>query len=275
MKFYSLVSGSSGNAALISAGKTNLLIDCGISAKKTDAMLKEAGLEGGLHDIDAVLLTHEHSDHIKGAKRIMSAYGIPVYGSNGTLKALASATKDEYFNYAGRALMEAVRADFEVNAGDITFTPFNIYHDAAEPTAYRFEIHKSGEAMAIMTDCGHYDDYICDHLTGLDALILESNHDPRMLADGPYPMHLKRRILSGVGHLSNGDAGDLLSRIYEPRLKSVGLGHLSRENNIPGLAVDTVSSRFKMLRGVEALRLISIEAASPDTITEVYKSWIC
>ena len=271
MKFYSLVSGSSGNASLLSAGRTNILIDCGISAKKADTLLKEAGLSGGINDLDAVLLTHEHSDHIRGIKRIMSAYGIPVYGSTGTLKSLAQATRDEYFNYAGKKLMEAVRADFEVNIGEISFTPFDIYHDAAEPVAYRFETHEKRDASAaIMTDCGHYDDYICDHLTGLDALILESNHDPEKLAKGPYPMSLKRRILSGTGHLSNGDAGDLLSRIYEPKLKSVKLGHLSRENNTPELAISTVCDRFKILRGEEALRLISIETASCDQLTEVY-----
>ena len=271
MKFYSLVSGSSGNASLLSAGRTNILIDCGISAKKADTLLKEAGLSGGINDLDAVLLTHEHSDHIRGIKRIMSAYGIPVYGSTGTLKSLAQATRDEYFNYAGKKLMEAVRADFEVNIGEISFTPFDIYHDAAEPVAYRFETHEKHDASAaIMTDCGHYDDYICDHLTGLDALILESNHDPEKLAKGPYPMSLKRRILSGTGHLSNGDAGDLLSRIYEPKLKSVKLGHLSRENNTPELAISTVCDRFKILRGEEALRLISIETASCDQLTEVY-----
>ena len=271
MKFYSLVSGSSGNASLLSAGRTNILIDCGISAKKADTLLKEAGLSGGINDLDAVLLTHEHSDHIRGIKRIMSAYGIPVYGSTGTLKSLAQATRDEYFNYAGKKLMEAVRADFEVNIGEISFTPFDIYHDAAEPVAYRFETHEKRDASAaIMTDCGHYDDYICDHLTGLDALILESNHDPEKLAKGPYPMSLKRRILSGTGHLSNGDAGDLLSRIYEPKLKAVKLGHLSRENNTPELAISTVCDRFKILRGEEALRLISIETASCDQLTEVY-----
>ena len=281
MKFCSLVSGSSGNAALISAGSTNILIDCGISAKRTEKLLKEAGIEGGLDAIDAVLLTHEHSDHIKGVKRIMSAYGIPVYGSMGTLRALADVTRDEYFNYAGHALMEPVRADFEVSIGDISFTPFNIYHDAAEPLSYRIELNdtnavndtnsanetSSDKSFVIMTDCGHYDDYICDHLTGLDALILEAYHDLRMLANGPYPMSLKRRILSDTGHLSNVDAGDLLSRIYAPRLKTVRLGHLSRENNTPELAVRTVVDRFKALRGTEAAGNISVDAASPDMPT--------
>ncbi len=272
MKFYSLVSGSSGNASLICSGETNILIDCGISAKKADELLKEAGLDAGLDDIDALFITHEHSDHIRGIKRAMSAYGIPVYGSEGTLDSLARAARDEYFNYAGRELMEPVRADFEINIGDISITPFNIYHDATEPVAYRFECSEAGgsRAAAIMTDCGHFDDYICDHLMQLDALILESNHDLKLLANGPYPMNLKRRILSGIGHLSNPDSGKLLSNICGARLKSVRLGHLSRENNEPELAVRTVrESLIKSGLEAEAARL-SLEAASPSQLTMVY-----
>ena len=272
MKFYSLVSGSSGNASLISSGRTNILIDCGISAKKTDALLREAGLSGGLNDIDALFVTHEHSDHIRGIKRVMSAYSIPVYGSEGTLDSLAKAARDEYFNYAGRELMESVRADFEISIGDISITPFNIYHDAAEPLAYRFECCGEGgsRAAALMTDCGHFDDYICDHLKELDALILEANHDLKLLADGPYPMMLKRRILSGIGHLSNPDSGKLLSKICGKRLKSVRLGHLSRENNEPQLAVKTVRESL-IASGLEAeAAMLSLEAASPELLTEVY-----
>lgn len=272
MKFYSLVSGSSGNASLISSGSTNILIDCGISAKKTDALLKEAGLDGGLNDIDALLITHEHSDHIRGIKRVMSAYGIPVYGSEGTLSSLARTAKDEYFNYAGRELMEPVRADFELSIGDISITPFNIYHDAAEPVAYRFECAEgeSSKTAAVMTDCGHFDDYICAHLQELDALILEANHDLKLLADGPYPMNLKRRILSGIGHLSNPDSGKLLSKVCGKRLKSVRLGHLSRENNEPQLAVKTVREGL-IKSGLEAeAAMLSVEAASPEQLTKVY-----
>lgn len=272
MRFLSLVSGSSGNASLMATDSTKILVDCGISAKKTDTLLKEAGIEKGLHGIDALILTHEHSDHIKGVKRLMSAYGIPVYGSSGTLSALSAATKDEYFKYAGRELMEPVRADFEFSIGDIHILPFNIYHDAAEPYAYRFEIYEGDKCTetALMTDCGHFDDYICDHLTELDAVLMEANHDPVMLQNGPYPMMLKRRIISGRGHLSNASAGELLAKIFQPKLKKVKLGHLSKENNTPELAVATVRDTLISLRGTETAGLVDIAAASPEILTEVY-----
>lgn len=272
MKFLSLVSGSSGNASLIATDSTKILVDCGISAKKTDILLKEAGVENGLLEIDALILTHEHSDHIRGVKRAMSAYGIPVYGSEGTLSALSAATKDEYFNYAGRGLMEPVKADFEFSVGDIHILPFKIYHDAAEPYAYRFEVYEADKCTetALMTDCGHFDDYISDHLTELDALLMEANHDPVMLQNGPYPMMLKRRIISGRGHLSNASAGELLANIFQPKLKRVKLGHLSKENNTPELAVATVRDKLISLRGAETAGMLDIAAASPEILTEVY-----
>lgn len=267
MRFVSLASGSSGNCIYIGTGKTNILIDCGISARKADTSLKSLGLEGGLEEIDAVLITHEHSDHIKGIKRLMSAYGKRVYTTTGTGNALVAAAKDEYFNYAGRELIEIIRADFEFEIGDISIIPFSTYHDAAEPCGFRFEINNS--SVAVMTDCGHSDDYICDHLENLDAILLESNHDPHMLAAGPYPAMLKRRILSPRGHLSNQDAGELLSSIFTPRLKNVALGHLSKENNTPELAEKTVRSKLIQLRGADAGRMTYIRAASPSEITDI------
>lgn len=271
MKFVSLASGSSGNASFVCTDKTKILIDCGISARKTDTLLKSIGVPEGLKSIDAVLLTHEHSDHIKGAKRISSAYGIPIYGSSGTLDSLADAAKDEYFNYAGRELMEAVRADFEFEIGDISVTPFRIYHDAKEPCGYRIEVHDGDKnaAVAVMTDCGHYDDYICDHLTELDAMLLEANHDPAMLAAGPYPMVLKRRIMSDRGHLSNEAAGELLAKVFAPRLRSVALGHISKENNTHELAERTVRETLVRLRGAEALSVLSLKTAAQDKLTEL------
>lgn len=271
MKFVSLASGSSGNASFVCTDKTKILIDCGISARKTDTLLKSIGVSDGLKSIDAVLLTHEHSDHIKGAKRISSAYGIPIFASGGTIDSLAEATKDEYFNYAGRELTEQVRADFEFEIGDMSIIPFRIYHDAKEPCGYRIEARENGRtaAVAVMTDCGHYDDYICDHLTELDAMLLEANHDPAMLAAGPYPMALKRRIMSDRGHLSNEAAGELLAKVFAPRLKSVVLGHISKENNTPELAERTVREGLSRLRGSKALSMLSIRTASQDKLTEV------
>ena len=270
MRLVSLASGSRGNATLLCAGETRILVDCGIAAKRADESLKALGIEKGLGGIDALLLTHEHTDHIKGVKRLMSAWQIPVYAGEGTLKALAGVSGDDYFRYAGRALMEPVRADFELEIGDISILPFATWHDAAEPYAYRFEAREENgreTAAAVLTDCGHYDDYIAAHLTELDALLLEANHDLQMLARGPYPMMLKRRILSPRGHLSNLDAGELLSRIFAPRLKSVLLGHLSMENNTQKVALDTVAGKLRELRGQEAVSMITLDAAPQNGIS--------
>ncbi len=269
MKLINLASGSKGNATLLCAGNTKVLVDCGVSAKYANEALKSAGIEEGLGGIDALLLTHEHSDHIRGVKRLMAAWNIPVYGTAGTLRALPGVTGDEYFNYAGRALMEAVRADFEFEIGELSIQPFSIYHDAAEPCAFRFESHEGEQTScaAVLTDCGHYDDYIIGHLTDLDAMLLEANHDLRMLTTGRYPMMLKRRILSGTGHLSNPDSGELLSKVFAPRLKSVLLGHLSQENNTPEIAAETVRRKLIELRGEEAAELVSLSTASQNRVS--------
>lgn len=267
MRLVSLSSGSRGNSILVSSEKTQLLIDCGISAKKITESLKMLGTD--MESIDAVLVTHEHGDHIKGLKRLMSAYNIPVYATEGTLRALPAVFGDEYFNYAGRRLMEPVRADFAVSVGDIDIFPYAVYHDAAEPCGFRFECGADGTHAAVITDCGHYDDYIADHLTDLDALILEANHDLAMLSSGPYPVMLKRRILSMRGHMSNNDAGDLLSRIFVPGLKDVVLAHLSMENNTHEKALSTVAQRLASKRGEEAAGLVRLSVAPQDGFSKI------
>ena len=270
MRLVSLASGSKGNAVLVSTDRTRILVDCGITAKRADESLKALGVEKGLGDIDALLLTHEHSDHIRGVKRLMSAWQIPVYATEGTLSSLARVTGDEYFRYAGRTLMEPVRADFELEIGDISILPFSTYHDAAEPCAYSFSAageNGAGTAAAVLTDCGHYDDYITAHLTELDALLLEANHDPEMLARGPYPMALKRRIFSPRGHMSNPDAGELLAKVFAPRLKSVLLGHLSMENNTHRIALETVGRTLSALRGQEAADMLSLDVAPQNGLS--------
>ncbi|MDD5832578.1 MAG: MBL fold metallo-hydrolase [Clostridiales bacterium] len=267
MRLVSLSSGSRGNAILVSSENTRLLVDCGISAKRIADSLKILDTE--IESIDAVLVTHEHGDHIKGLKRLMSAYGIPVYATEGTLNALPTVFGDEYFNYAGRRLMEPLRADFAVTVGDIDVFPYTIYHDASEPCGFRFECGSDGTHTAVITDCGHYDDYIADHLSDLDALILEANHDLAMLSSGPYPAMLKRRIMSMRGHLSNNDAGDLLSRIFVPGLKNVVLAHLSMENNTHEKAVATVAERLSRRRGAEAAELVRLSVAPQDGLSEI------
>ncbi len=273
MKFVSLSSGSKGNSTLVCTENTKILIDCGISAKKTDESLKALGLS--LKQIDAVVLTHEHSDHIKGLKRIMQAYRLPVYASGGTLKSIVKASGDEFFNYAGRKLMEQIYIDKPFEIGDISLLPFKIYHDAAEPCGYRIEIHQSGDGQrkhvetAVMTDCGHFDDEIKDHLKLLDAILVEANHDRGMLANGPYPMSLKRRIMSASGHLSNNATGQLISEILSPKLKTALLGHLSHENNTHELAIGTVRNELKNAYGQEVAEGFEMMVAPQEALSYV------
>ena len=236
----SLSSGSSGNASFLESDGHILLVDCGLSAKRIAEAVKALGFS--MSDVDGLLLTHEHTDHIKGLKRLMSAYGIPVYTSKGTAEGTAAALRDDYFSYAGKELIHPVQADVGLTLGPFTVVPFHTYHDAADPMGFRISTEEY--SAAVMTDTGHYDSYITDHLLGLDALIVEANHDVDMLLTGPYPHMLKRRILSGTGHLSNETCGELLTEIMNPRLKNVLLGHLSHENNTHRLALETVMRKL-------------------------------
>jgi phosphoribosyl 1,2-cyclic phosphodiesterase len=233
MRLSSIASGSSGNAIYVGSEDTHILIDAGISAKRIESGLKELGLKG--EDLDAVLLTHEHSDHVKGLKVLSARYGFPVYATKGTLSAVK---KNGYIGEYPDDLLNTVSADREFQIGDLTLKPFSIDHDAEEPVAYR--ISGGGKSAAVATDMGHFTDYTVRNLSCLDALLVESNHDVRMLETGPYPYYLKRRILSDFGHLSNENAGRLIVRILHDNLKYIVLGHLSKENNFPDLAYETV-----------------------------------
>ncbi len=241
MRITTLASGSSGNCTYVGTERTHLLIDCGITAKKTDEFLHELGL--CLKDIDAVLLTHEHTDHIKGLKRLMTGSGIKLYSSEGTLRALPRAARDEYFSYSARELMHSVSADMEYEIGDIKIRPFTISHDAAQPLGFR--LTSGDKSCAVATDLGYFNDYVRDNILGADAAVIEANHDRGMLANGSYPIYLKRRIMSREGHLSNNNSGLLISELlkYAPSgkaIKHIFLGHLSKENNTPELALSTV-----------------------------------
>ena len=271
MRLVSLSSGSKGNATQIRTKGSSILVDCGISARKAEEALH--ALDLSLKDIDALLLTHEHIDHIRGVKRLMSAYGIPVFGTEGTLRNLTKVSGDEYFNYAGKERMEVIRADRAFRLGDLEILPFRTYHDVAEPCGFRFEVAQTDPELrkhvqfAVMTDCGHYDDYIADHLRMMDCMLLESNHDRTMLANGPYPMYLKRRIMSSEGHMSNHAAGQLLGEVLSPKLKAVLLGHLSQENNTHQKALETVRKELAAVYGAAAADRIDLYIAPQDGIS--------
>lgn len=239
MKMCSIASGSSGNCTYVGTDVTHLLVDAGISGKKTVEGLNQLGLTG--NDIDGILITHEHSDHINGLGVMCRKFGIPVYGTRGTIEAVKKVSN---LGKIDDSLFHVINADEKFTLKDVIVNPMKISHDAAEPTAYRFQ--HGNKRMAIATDMGIYDDYTVECLKGMDVLLLEANHDINMLQVGPYPYYLKQRILGSRGHLSNELSGRLLSRLLHDNLKTVILGHLSRENNLAELAYETVRLEISM-----------------------------
>ena len=233
MRLCSIASGSSGNCTYVGSEATHLLVDVGISGKRTEAGLKELELTGA--DIDGILVTHEHTDHISGLGVFCRKYEIPIYATGGTIQAILH---NGGKNAPEASLFREIEADKKIIIKDLTVSPMRISHDAAEPVAYR--IGYEGKHVAVCTDLGVYNDYTVECLKGLDAILLEANHDVNMLQVGPYPYYLKQRILGDRGHLSNENSGRLLNRVLHDNLKAVVLGHLSKENNLPQLAYEAV-----------------------------------
>ena len=239
MRLCSIASGSSGNCIYVGSEATHLLVDVGISGKRTESGLKELGLTG--RDIDGILITHEHADHIQGLGVIVRKYETPIYATAGTIEAIKRS--GGLGNIDGE-LFHEVREDAKFTVKDLTVNPMRISHDAAQPVGYR--ISYGSKRVAICTDLGFYNDYTVECLKGMDALLLEANHDVNMLQVGPYPYYLKQRILGDKGHLSNENSGRLLSRILHDKLQTVLLGHLSKENNLPELAYESVRMEINM-----------------------------
>ncbi|MDO4298924.1 MAG: MBL fold metallo-hydrolase [Lachnospiraceae bacterium] len=239
MNFCSIASGSSGNCIFAGTEHTSILIDAGISGKKVAEGLKE--LDRKPEELDAILITHEHSDHIKGLGVLARKYGIPVYSAPGTIRAMLESNA---LGKVDASLFHEIHADESFHINEMEIQPFRVSHDAAEPVAYRVNCQE--KSVAVATDLGYYDEYTVEHLKGLDAVLIESNHDINMLQVGTYPYYLKQRILGSRGHLSNENAGRLIGEILHDGLKAVMLGHLSKENNYEALAFATVCAEITM-----------------------------
>ena len=262
MRFASIASGSSGNCIYAGSDHTHVLVDVGISAKRIEKGLSELGIKPS--ELSAICITHEHSDHIKGLGVLSRKYGIPIYGTEGTLREIKVAKGLGEFD---EGLLKPLRPDMHLSIGDMEILPFHIDHDAADPVAYRIQC--GSKSVAVATDLGHYNQYTIDHLLDLDAVLLESNHDRRMLETGPYPYYLKRRILSDYGHLSNEHAGRLLNYILNDKMKHVLLGHLSKENNLPELAFETVRLEVDMGECPYCVSDFHMEVADRDERSEI------
>ncbi len=234
MAICSLSSGSSGNTYLVLSESTAVLVDAGVSARQIGLRLSSLGLSP--EALDAILITHEHRDHISGLPVLMKKLEVPFYASRGTAEAIRGLAPAE---------PETVVPGETLMIGDLQVNAFKTSHDAAEPLGFRFR--SGGKQISIVTDTGCVTEEIFQNMRGSDILVLESNHDVNILRIGRYPWFLKQRIASDRGHLSNEAAAEALARlIEEERLagmekdRTVLLAHLSRENNFPEMALATV-----------------------------------
>jgi phosphoribosyl 1,2-cyclic phosphodiesterase len=230
VRFASLGSGSSGNALVVEAGETRLMLDCGFGLRACELRLERLELSADL--LTAIVVTHEHSDHMQGVARLASKYALPVYLTYGAFRVFQ--TQEE-------AMPEIELIDsHEVFAVDgLEVRPFPVPHDAQEPVQYIFG--DGDHSLGVLTDAGHATPHMVRMLSGLSALVLECNHDPGMLRAGSYPEPLKRRILGRYGHLDNHASASLLSSLDTSRLQHLVAAHLSEKNNTPELARSALS----------------------------------
>jgi phosphoribosyl 1,2-cyclic phosphodiesterase len=225
MRFASLGSGSEGNGLVVEAGTTRVLVDCGFGVRDTVARLARLGLAPG--DLTAILVTHEHSDHIGGVPAFAARYAIPVWATFGTLASVAE-------RFEGMTHVYGFDSHERFAIGALEIVPIPVPHDAREPVQY--VIGDGARRIGILTDLGVSTLHVESCLTGCDALVLECNHDPDMLENGSYSRPLKTRIASRLGHLDNGTAAALLGRLDNSKLVHLFAAHLSRENNTRQLA---------------------------------------
>ncbi|PAU87857.1 MBL fold metallo-hydrolase [Pseudomonas sp. WN033] len=242
MRYCSLGSGSRGNATLVEQGNTRLLIDCGFSLRSTEQRLAAAGLSP--RQLTAILVTHEHSDHIQGVERLARRYGLPVFMTAGTARALD----------VGSLAVERIALDRDLEIGELRITPVAVPHDAREPCQFVFD---NGQVrLGVLSDTGIITPWITECYSGVDALFLEANYDPQMLAAGPYPPSLKARVGGDLGHLSNQQAAGLLESIDRSALRHVAVAHISEKNNRPELALGELS---RVLAGWQGQLLLAMQ----------------
>ena len=231
LNFCSLYSGSSGNCLFVENNSTKILVDCGVSGKKVCEGLES--IDKKIEDIDAIKVTHEHSDHVQSLGLISQKYNIPVYANTETWQAMPTQSQKILENNK-----KTFNNDNDFEIGNLLIHPFSTPHDAANPCG--FNIYSGKRKISIATDLGHMDNVILENLKGSSFILLESNYDPEILKVSKYPYILKQRIAGPNGHLSNSTAGKTIGCLIQNDLKTVMLGHLSKENNFPELAYQTV-----------------------------------
>jgi len=231
VRYCSLGSGSRGNATLVESGRTRLLVDCGFSLRTTEQRLAALGLSA--RQLTAILVTHEHSDHVQGVERLARRYGLPVFMTPGTFHGMRNAD----------VAFQPIELDRCFSIGEIEVTPVPVPHDAREPCQFIFD---DGDCrLGVLTDTGTITPWIVQSYRRLDALLLEANYDPHMLANGPYPPRLQARVGGSLGHLSNQQAAAMLAAIDRSKLRHVTIAHISEKNNRPDLALGELANTLQ------------------------------
>ncbi len=259
LHFSVLASGSTGNAIYVGTDEVNLLVDVGLSGKKLEQLMEEVGKNP--KDLDGILVTHEHSDHIKGLGVVARRYGLPIYANEKTWQAMENQIGDVSIDQKFEFQMESVQtfANLDVES-------FAVSHDAVDPMFYVF--HHNGKKLAIITDTGYVSERMKKTIEEADAFLFEANHDVGMLQMGRYPWNVKRRILSDKGHVSNEDAGIALLDVIGNNTKHVYLGHLSQDNNMIDLAKMSVEQTLTK-HGIEVGKQLTLEDTSPIKPTPI------
>lgn len=262
MRMMSIASGSSGNCIYIGSDNTHILIDDGISKKRVLEGLKALDLTAD--DLDAILITHEHDDHIHGLGVLERHKRMPIYG---TSKVLSYIQRSKSLGQLPEGICTSFSAGDCFTIKDLTIQTVPVSHDALDPVAY---VVSSGIKKAgVITDLGVYNEEIVEAFSGLNTLLIESNHDVNMLMTGPYPYPLKQRILGTRGHLSNEDCGRLLGRILNDNIQHLYLGHLSKENNFPELAFETVRLEIDLGDHPYQAKDFNIQVAKRDMPSDI------
>lgn len=251
-----LGSGSGGNAILVELGDTRLLVDAGLSARTLATRLRGAGVDP--RSIAGILLSHEHGDHARGVELFSRRFGLAVHCASETLEALD-------LSFVHLAAWSPFRPGEPFEVRGIVVDPFPVPHDAARPVG--FVLARNDTRVGVATDLGHATTLVVERLRGCDVLVVESNYDPDMLRDGPYPWALKQRVAGRTGHLSNHAAAALLSDVVDDRCRAVVLAHLSEHNNTPELARRTAAAAIVRTPGKRAaMRVASARGPTPAVV---------
>jgi phosphoribosyl 1,2-cyclic phosphodiesterase len=258
-RFLSLASGSSGNCYYLGTPQYGILFDAGIACRSIRKILRNYNIE--LEDVMALFITHDHSDHIKSASRLGGKFGIPVYATQAVHDQIS---RSRFTVVPLTTCRRIVRKDEPVVVRDLTVTAFEVPHDAADCVGYR--VQYGNETLVLATDVGHINDTVGKHIALANHLILEANYDREMLMNGRYPEFLKQRITNGAGHLCNAETAEFLATHFHPRLRNVWLCHLSRDNNRPALARQTVESALGRQGVGQAIKITALERTTPSEL---------